>query len=120
MTILYILIGLLVGGGIVWFLLQNKPKGPKLEDNQGFLLLQNQLNRLTETLDNKLSESTKTLHDSVRTQFGESAKIIRDVTERLTKLDETNKQVVGFADQLRSLQDILKNPKQRGILGEYY
>ncbi|MEK7080560.1 MAG: DNA recombination protein RmuC, partial [Patescibacteria group bacterium] len=34
--------------------------------------------------------------------------------------DETNKQVVGFADQLKNLQDILKNPKQRGILGEYY
>jgi DNA recombination protein RmuC len=38
----------------------------------------------------------------------------------LTKLDETNRQVVSFADQLQSLQDILKNPKQRGILGEYY
>jgi DNA recombination protein RmuC len=42
------------------------------------------------------------------------------VTEGLTKLDETNRQVVGFTDQLQSLQDILKNPKQRGILGEYY
>ena len=49
-----------------------------------------------------------------------SPKIIGDVTERLTKLDETNRQVVGFADQLKSLQDILKNPKQRGVLGEYY
>jgi DNA recombination protein RmuC len=28
--------------------------------------------------------------------------------------------VVNFADQLRNLQDILQNPKQRGILGEYY
>ncbi len=53
-------------------------------------------------------------------QFGESSKLIKDVTEKLTKLDETNRQVVGFADQLQSLQDILKNPKQRGILGEYY
>jgi len=53
-------------------------------------------------------------------QFGESAKIIKDVTERLAKLDETNRQVVSFADQLKSLQDILKNPKQRGVLGEYY
>ncbi|HPW34567.1 MAG TPA: DNA recombination protein RmuC, partial [Candidatus Paceibacterota bacterium] len=30
------------------------------------------------------------------------------------------KQVINFADQLKNLQDILKNPKQRGILGEYY
>ena len=60
------------------------------------------------------------MQNSIQTQFSESSKIIRDVTERLTKLDETNRQVVGFADQLQSLQDILKNPKQRGILGEYY
>jgi DNA recombination protein RmuC len=45
---------------------------------------------------------------------------VRDVTERLTKLDETNRQVVNFSSQLQNLQDILKNPKQRGILGEYY
>jgi len=42
------------------------------------------------------------------------------VTERLTRLDETNKQVISFADQLQSLENILKNPKQRGVLGEYY
>jgi len=28
--------------------------------------------------------------------------------------------MLGLADQLNSLEDILKNPKQRGILGEYY
>ncbi len=67
-------------------------------------------------MDNKLAESTRTM----QRQFGQSAQIISHVTEKLTRLDETNKQVVGFADQLRSLQDILKNPKQRGVLGEYY
>lgn len=121
MTVLYILIALLVGAGIAWFLARNSAGNANGESNgQAFVLLQNQLNELTRVLDSKLSESTKTLHDSLQTQFGESAKIVRDVTERLTKLDETNRQVVGFADQLQSLQDILKNPKQRGILGEYY
>ena len=80
------------------------------------LMLQNQIQELNRTLDAKLGESTK----FIQYQHGESAKLIRDVTERLTKLDETNRQVVNFADQLQSLQDILKNPKQRGILGEYY
>jgi DNA recombination protein RmuC len=45
---------------------------------------------------------------------------VREVTTRLTELGETNRQVVGFAEQLKQLQDVLKNPKQRGILGEYY
>jgi len=67
-------------------------------------------------LDSKIGESTRAMQQ----QFGQSAKIITEVTERLTKLDETNRQVVGFADQLKNLQDILKNPKQRGVLGEYY
>jgi len=53
-------------------------------------------------------------------QFAQSAKIVRDVTERLTKLDETNKQVMGVAEQLQGLEDVLKNPKHRGVLGEYF
>lgn len=68
----------------------------------------------------KLNFSAKEMHETIRHQTGESFKVLRDVTEKLTKLDETNKQVVSFADQLQSLQNILKNPKQRGILGEYY
>ena len=70
----------------------------------------------TRVLDAKLGESTKALQQ----QFGQSTKIVQDVTERLTKLDETNRQVLNFSDQLRNLQDILQNPKQRGILGEYF
>ncbi len=100
-------------GAVLWLL---KSRGSGSADGNSLLLLQNQLNEITRTLDVKLGESTKMMQG----QFGESAKIIRDVTERLTKLDETNRQVVNFADQLQSLQDILKNPKQRGILGEYY
>jgi len=94
------------------------------------LLLQ-QLNELSRNVDNKLGDvaknmdtkmyqSSKEMRESVQHQTSESYKLLKDVTERLTKLDETNRQVVSFADQLQSLQDILKNPKQRGILGEYY
>lgn len=93
--------------------------GAKTEEGS-MLLLQQQLQELTRTVDQKLTESSKNIHDSVQSQFRESAGIIRDVTERLTKLDETNRQVISFTDQLKSLQDILKNPKQRGVLGEYY
>jgi len=94
------------------------------------LLLQqmNELNRtvdrkvgdLTHTVDAKLHQSSTAVQESVRTQLSESSRLIREVTQGLTKLDETNRQVVSFADQLQSLQDILKNPKHRGILGEYY
>ena len=91
-------------------LLEKKPQ------DASFAMLQNQLNELSRMLDTKLGDSQKAVHH----QFQESAKIIRDVTERLVRLDETNKQVITITDQLKNLQDILKNPKQRGVLGEYY
>ena len=75
---------------------------------------------MSRNVDGKLNESHRQMQDTVRHQTNESFRLLKDVTERLVKLDETNKQVVSFTDQLQSLQDILKNPKQRGILGEYY
>lgn len=116
---------ILVGIIALFFNLRKKDKEPedqkdltekmvRLEERIG--QLNEKSTELTRTLDSKLGESTRALQE----QFGQSAKIVRDVTERLTKLDETNKQVLNFSDQLRNLQDILQNPKQRGILGEYF
>ncbi|MCX6723526.1 MAG: DNA recombination protein RmuC [Candidatus Staskawiczbacteria bacterium] len=113
-TILLIIIAVGIVG-VIFLLLRKKPEVEKKEDGS-MLMLQQQLSQLANAVDNKLSESNK----NVQEQFKHSADIIMNVTEKLTKLDETNRQVVGFADQLKSLQDILKNPKQRGILGEYY
>ena len=115
-TILLIIIAVGVVVAIFLLLKKNRQKEPENKNENSFLLLQQQLNQVAQAVDSKLSESNK----NVQEQFKHSADIIRNVTEKLTKLDETNRQVVGFADQLKSLQDILKNPKQRGILGEYY
>lgn len=106
-----VLVAIVFGFFLLWRALRDRPK-----NGDSLFLLQEQIAELNRTLDKKLSEAS----ESTRWQIGKSAEIIKDVTERLTKLDETNKQVVNFADQLKSLQDILKNPKQRGILGEYY
>ena len=96
----------------------NKP-APKTDDI-GLKLILETVNDFRRAVDSKMGESSKQMHESLKHQSTESFNIIRDITEKLTRLDETNKQVVSFADQLQSLQDILKNPKQRGILGEYY
>jgi DNA recombination protein RmuC len=113
--LLYALVGLVVGGLVAYFLRS------KTETNDtGLKLILQQINELNRTVDQKMADVTRHTSDSIRTQLGESNKLIADVTRGLTKLDETNRQVVSFADQLQNLQDILKNPKQRGILGEYY
>ncbi len=100
---------------LVYFLLRRKPE-EKPQDNSAILMMQEQLKEIRQTLDAKMGDSAKIMQQ----QFSQSAKIIRDVTERLTKLDETNKQVMGVAEQLQGLEDVLKNPKHRGVLGEYY
>jgi DNA recombination protein RmuC len=73
-------------------------------------------NSLTKTVDDKLDRS----QSSMQAQLKESAKIVADVSHRLTKLDETNKHVADVASDLKTLQNVLQNPKQRGVFGEYY
>jgi DNA recombination protein RmuC len=90
------------------------------QDDRGLNLLLQQINELSRTVDHKLGESSRVMHESVRAQFSESQHLIKEITRELTEVKETGKQVMSFADQLQSLQDILKNPKQRGVLGEYY
>jgi DNA recombination protein RmuC len=143
--ILIVLLLAMLGGIIVLYKKLSESQKPNEGDANLFLMLQNQIQEqsravsdLMKTVDAKMADTNKlintsqidlqkvmtdnqqNMHLTIQQQFGQSAKIISDVTERLTKLDETNKQVVGFADQLQSLQDVLKNPKQRGVLGEYF
>jgi len=94
-VLLIIVIGLNVA--LVFFLLRKKEE--KVEDrSDGMLLLQKQMEGLN-----------RTVHTN-----------IKEIIEKVTRVDETGKQMISFTDQLRDLQDILKNPKQRGVLGEYY
>ncbi len=105
--IIFLIVIIILGFTVVILFLLRIHRGRK--DDQAFILLQNQI-----------TEVNKTLGDNLNRQFSQSSRIIQEVTEKLTKLDETNKQVVGFAEQLRSLENVLTNPKQRGILGEYF
>lgn len=114
-----VLLTVLIGIQIYNVFVRGKADNPK-DDRDGLLFLQQQMEKLRDTMDRRLGESNRDIRETVKTQLGESTKIVREVTEGLTKLGETNRQVVGFAEQLRQLQDVLKNPKQRGILGEYY
>jgi len=84
------------------------------------LLLQKQVQDLAHTLDTRVSESSKQMHDTMRSQLGESNRLIKEITSELTSVKEIGRQTQGYAEQLKNLQDVLQNPKQRGILGEYY
>src|SRR3970040_624069 len=116
-NVFLVIVGIIAGVIIAYFLLRGRGTAAKPE---GLMLLQNQINNLAKAIETRLGESGKEMREAVHMQFSESQRLIRDITKELTEVKETGKQVAGFADQLGELQDILKNPKQRGILGEYY
>ena len=106
-------------------------KEEKQEDDKSMLLMQQQMQELTRTMDTKLSQNSKAMQDGSRMQFKESREMMQDINKEMneqlrnvvkgvSEVGESSKQVFGVAEQLKELQDILKNPKQRGILGEYY
>lgn len=115
-----ILVIIILSIGLIITVLALLRKKETKSDDTGLNLILQQINELNRTVDAKIGENSRQMNDTIKNQLGESASLIREVTKGLTKLDETNKQVISFADQLQNLQDILKNPKQRGILGEYY
>ena len=65
--------------------------------------LEGKLNQMTLLLTKAQTDNTQTLQK----QFAQSSAIIQEVTKSLTHLQETNKQVVGFAEQMKSLENIL-------------
>lgn len=123
MSPVYVIIGilaLLVLQGIGLYMLTRRTTPEAAKDDTSLLLLQKQLESLERSLDSRMSESSKQMNESMRNQLGESSKLIREITEEITSVKEIGRETGKFAEQLKSLQDILKNPKQRGILGEYY
>lgn len=78
--------------------------------------MQNRLDQMTDLLQKSHMHQSQT----IQTHFRETGKIIEDITRKLTQVEGTNKQILNFSEKLQSLENILKNPKQRGILGEYF
>lgn len=128
-TGIVLLIAVICGFAAVILVLNQKLGG--LKNDQATQLLKTDLDNLNkgvgelkdslhENINEKLQQSQSQLNTSIQKQFDQTAKIIADVTGRLTKLDETNKRVVDVADELKMLQNVLQNPKQRGVVGEYY
>ena len=70
------------------------------------------------SINKEINSFHKTSKEDIQKQFSESNKVIKDVTVELEKIKGTNKQVLSFANQMKSLEKILGNQKQRGIFGE--
>ncbi|PIR85477.1 DNA recombination protein RmuC [Candidatus Kaiserbacteria bacterium CG10_big_fil_rev_8_21_14_0_10_45_20] len=116
-VLLGILVLLVINAIALFVLFTRSSKG---NGGEGLSFIQQQISDLSKTLDAKVSESSRAMQENAHRQFSESSKLIKEITQEVTSVKEIGRQTQGFAEQLKSLQDILKNPKQRGVLGEYY
>ncbi len=125
MILFVVLIAVIVGFGGLVFVLNQRLR--EIKNSSAVELMKTDVTELTRSISllqqnmgEKLERNNTVMQTSVQKQLSESAKLITDVTQRLAKLDETNRRVVDVADELKTLQNVLQNPKQRGVFGEYY
>ncbi len=121
--LIVLLVVLIIGVGVVIYLLLNKKDNSSDHTQilkQDIIGLQQLISQTQAHMGDRIDQNNTAMQASLQKQISESSRLISDVTERLTKLDETNKRVVDVADELKTLQNVLQNPKQRGVLGEYY
>lgn len=126
-----ILVLLLVVIGALFYMLFGRKEIKQESSKEGLLLLQQQLQDLTRTLDKRMGSTSEKMYESLEKQSDASRRLINDIRDKVekqlievvkgvAKVSESSKQVFGVAEQLKELQDVLKNPKQRGVFGEYY
>lgn len=123
--IILLLVAVVFGFGVVIYILNQRLKDLRqssaVELIKGDVTeLTRSMNQLQQAMGDKIERGNTNIQQSVQRQLTESAKLVADVTQRLAKLDETNRRVVDVADELKTLQNVLSNPKQRGVFGEYY
>ncbi|MBI4068409.1 DNA recombination protein RmuC [Candidatus Kaiserbacteria bacterium] len=121
-----ILVLLLANLGAVAFMYwrsQQKPGG------EGLTLLQNQLQDLSRTMENKLGEGTNRMFEGMRAQSDQSQRLISNIQEAMarqlsevvkeqTKTNEATTRFMSIAEQLSNLEKVLTHQKQRGNWGE--
>lgn len=79
-------------------------------------VLQDQLKSILETVNKQLSATQSTINE----QLQSTHKTVQTVHQKLGTLEEATRKMEEIGKDISSLQDILKAPKLRGNLGEFF
>ena len=123
----FILVGglfvVIIGGFIAVVVVMNRQVRDlkeSLKSDAALGLIKQDLQGINTTINDRMDRSNESMRHAIQQQFAASSRLIGEVTRDLTELKESNKQVLGITDELKLLQNTLQNPKQRGVLGEYF
>lgn len=122
--IIILLVVVMLGMGVLLYALLSKLNSLQQKSSVDLLEtdvveLGRTINQLSQTMNDKLERSSTNMQTSVQRQLSESAKLVAD-DAAADETDETNRRVVDVATELKTLQNVLSNPKQRGVFGEFY
>src|SRR3989344_2680785 len=114
---------------VAYFDRNAQKKAEKPQDLESMDLLQQQMQDLSRSVENKHGEGTNRMFESMRAQFGESQRLASDIRDLVakqltevrgeqTKTNESTTRFMVIAEQLANLEKVLKHQKQRGNLVE--
>jgi DNA recombination protein RmuC len=136
---LVIVVLLLAIFGVILYVFFFRQAAPS-QTPESMLLMQQQLQELSRTMREQMSESNRVVQQGSQMQFRESKELIQQINKEVgeqiraiqesvndkllgvqrhvSEVSESSKQVFLVAEQLQSLEKVLKHQKQRGNLGE--
>jgi len=134
-ALLLVALTLLAVVGVMLFVLLRRCRAAgKPDDGPGVVMLQQQLDALRDQtgrglgdmsgrLDQRLADLDRRMTDTVAgigSRLDSANSTVQNVNAALGELSQATKQVYDVGRDIRSLQDILRAPKLRGIIGELF
>jgi len=108
-------------------MLQNQIEGLRNQTNETLVnqqkLINQQLGQITTQINQQLQNVTSQLTDTtgqIGKRLDNAASVISDVKKEIGGLSQASKQIFDVGKDISKLSEILKAPKARGLLGEYF
>ncbi|MGZ3661043.1 MAG: DNA recombination protein RmuC [Bdellovibrionota bacterium] len=92
-------------------------------DGGSFEMLQAQVSQLSQQLNERMKETSSTLSSTqaaVGQRLDNAAALVSSVERKLGALEESSKRIYALGEGLQELRDVLKSPKLRGNMGEFF
>lgn len=86
-------------------------------------VLQSQVAQLSLQLNERMKETSSTLHstqESVGKRLDHATSMVAQLERKLGQLEESSKKIYTLGEGLQELRDVLKSPKLRGNMGEFF